>query len=58
MTILTRKGIHRARSRHGGRGAGGCFGARLAAGGHEVRFVARGRHLKAIRERGLLVRSP
>ncbi|POX52799.1 2-dehydropantoate 2-reductase [Streptomyces sp. Ru72] len=42
----------------GAGGVGGYFGARLAAAGHEVTFVARGRHLEAIRERGLLVRSP
>ncbi|MEV5476317.1 2-dehydropantoate 2-reductase [Streptomyces sp. NPDC007148] len=42
----------------GAGGVGGYFGARLAAGGHEVTFVARGRHLEAIREHGLLVRSP
>lgn len=42
----------------GAGGVGGYFGARLAAGGHEVTFVARGRHLEAIRQRGLLVRSP
>ncbi|WP_316744614.1 2-dehydropantoate 2-reductase [Streptomyces sp. MK7] len=55
---LTRKGTRHAHSRRGGRGCRGYFGARLAAGGHEVTFVARGRHLKAIQERGLLVRSP
>ena len=38
-------------------GVGGYFGARLAQAGHEVAFVARGRHLKAIREHGLIVRS-
>ncbi len=38
-------------------GVGGYFGARLAQGGHDVAFVARGRHLAAIRERGLSVRS-
>jgi 2-dehydropantoate 2-reductase len=42
----------------GAGGVGGYFGARLSAAGHEVTFVARGRHLEAIRERGLLVRSP
>lgn len=43
----------------GAGGVGGYFGARLAEAGHEVTFVARGRHLAAIRERGaLLVRSP
>lgn len=38
-------------------GVGGYFGARLAQAGHDVAFVARGRHLAAIRERGLVVRS-
>lgn len=42
----------------GAGGVGGYFGARLAAAGHDVTFVARGRHLEAIREHGLLVRSP
>lgn len=42
----------------GAGGVGGYFGARLAVAGHEVTFVARGRHLRAIREHGLTVRSP
>lgn len=42
----------------GAGGVGGYFGARLAAAGHEVTFVARGRHLEAVRSSGLLVRSP
>ena len=33
---------------------GGYYGARLARAGHRVTFVARGAHLRAIRERGLL----
>ena len=37
---------------------GGYIGARLAAGGAEVTFIARGRHLAAIREGGLRVQSP
>lgn len=37
---------------------GGYYGARLARAGHEVVFVARGAHLKAIREGGLAIRSP
>ena len=41
----------------GAGGVGGYFGARLAAAGHEVGFVARGRHLEAMRARGLAVRS-
>jgi len=36
---------------------GGYFGARLAAAGHDVAFIARGRHLEAIRDRGLEIRS-
>jgi 2-dehydropantoate 2-reductase len=38
-------------------GVGGYFGARLAAAGHDVTFLARGAHLRAIRERGLRVES-
>ncbi len=38
-------------------GLGGYFGARLAASGNDVTFIARGKHLAAIRERGLAVRS-
>jgi len=38
-------------------GVGGYFGARLAAAGHEVSFIARGAHLAAIRERGLRLDS-
>src|SRR5215471_8220723 len=41
----------------GAGGVGGYFGALLSRAGHEVAFVARGRHLAAMRERGLLVRS-
>jgi 2-dehydropantoate 2-reductase len=36
---------------------GGYYGAKLARAGHDVTFIARGAHLSAIRERGLLVRS-
>jgi 2-dehydropantoate 2-reductase len=36
---------------------GGYYGARLAHTGQQVTFVARGAHLKAIRERGLLIWS-
>lgn len=36
---------------------GGYFGARLAAAGNEVAFVARGRHLEAMRKEGLKVKS-
>ena len=37
---------------------GGYYGAKLAAAGQKVTFIARGAHLRAIRERGLLVWSP
>src|SRR5665213_2389074 len=36
---------------------GGYFGARLAAGGHDVFFIARGAHLAALRKDGLRVES-
>jgi 2-dehydropantoate 2-reductase len=36
---------------------GGYFGARLAAAGHDVFFIARGAHLAAIRKDGLTVNS-
>jgi 2-dehydropantoate 2-reductase len=39
-------------------GVGGYFGARLAQSGCDVRFVARGAHLQALRTRGLRVESP
>jgi len=38
-------------------GVGGYFGAKLARAGNDVSFVARGRHLAAMRERGLTVTS-
>jgi 2-dehydropantoate 2-reductase len=37
---------------------GGYYGARLARAGHHVTFLARRAHLRAIRERGLLIWSP
>jgi 2-dehydropantoate 2-reductase len=39
-------------------GVGGAFGARLAAAGNDVTFVARGKHLEAIRKNGLQIVSP
>jgi len=39
----------------GSGGLGGYFGARLAAGGADVHFVARGAHLKAMRAQGLAI---
>ncbi len=38
-------------------GVGGYFGARLAAAGEDVHFIARGAHLAAIREHGLKIES-
>jgi 2-dehydropantoate 2-reductase len=37
---------------------GGYYGARLARAGQRVTFIARGAHLRAIRERGLAIWSP
>lgn len=42
----------------GAGGVGGYFGGRLAQAGHEVGFVARGKHLAALKARGLTLRSP
>jgi 2-dehydropantoate 2-reductase len=41
----------------GAGGVGGYFGARLAEADHDVAFIARGRHLLAMKERGLQVTS-
>ncbi len=41
----------------GSGGTGGYYGALLASSGQDVTFIARGAHLKAIREGGLQVRS-
>ena len=41
----------------GAGGVGGYFGGLLAKSGQDVRFLARGEHLRALRERGLRVRS-
>jgi 2-dehydropantoate 2-reductase len=38
-------------------GVGGYFGAKLANAGEDVRFIARGRHLNAMKQRGLTVKS-
>ena len=38
-------------------GVGGYFGARLAAAGEDVHFIARGTHLKAIKQIGLKLES-
>jgi 2-dehydropantoate 2-reductase len=42
---------------YGAGGVGGYFGARLAQAGAEVHFIARGAHLRALRENGLRVHS-
>jgi 2-dehydropantoate 2-reductase len=42
----------------GSGGLGGYFGARLANGGADVHFIARGRHLEAMRSSGLRVEGP
>src|SRR3982750_740733 len=42
---------------YGSGGVGGYFGARLAAAGNDVHFIARGAHLAAMREQGLRVES-
>jgi 2-dehydropantoate 2-reductase len=41
----------------GSGGVGGYYGGRLAAKGYEVTFVARGAHLAAMRENGLMIES-
>lgn len=38
-------------------GVGGFFGAKLATTGHHVSFLARGPHLKALRQNGIMVKS-
>ena len=38
-------------------GVGGYFGAKLAKAGHDVAFIARGNHLKAMKKNGLKVYS-
>jgi 2-dehydropantoate 2-reductase len=42
----------------GAGGVGGAFGAALAKAGADVTFVARGAHLKAMRDTGLRIESP
>ncbi len=39
-------------------GVGGYYGARLAAAGNDVTFIARGAHLAALRSEGLRLESP
>ena len=42
----------------GAGGVGGYFGGRLQQAGHEVTFIARGKHLEAMRQKGLTIRNP
>jgi len=42
----------------GSGGLGGYFGARLCKGGADVHFIARGKHLEAMRSEGLRVEGP
>ena len=41
----------------GSGGVGGFFGGRLAHAGYDVSFIARGAHLAAMRERGILIEN-
>ncbi|MCM2326955.1 MAG: 2-dehydropantoate 2-reductase [Lysobacter sp.] len=42
----------------GSGGLGGYFGARLCSGGADVHFIARGKHLQAMRSQGLRIEGP
>ena len=42
----------------GAGGVGSYFGARLADSGEDVTFITRGKHLNALQERGMSVKSP
>src|SRR5918997_3461089 len=42
----------------GSGGLGGYFGARLAMGGSDVAFIARGAHLAAMQDQGLSIEGP
>lgn len=42
----------------GAGGVGGYFGGRLLQAGHDVTFIARGRHLEALKANGLTLKSP
>lgn len=41
----------------GSGGTGACIGSFLAKNGHDVTFIARGQHLQAIRQHGLVIHS-
>lgn len=51
------KGLHMNIIIMGTGGVGGYFGARLANAGHNVCFIARGKHLEAIKKNGLKIIS-
>src|SRR6056300_314226 len=51
------KGLHMNIVVMGTGGVGGYFGARLANAGHNVCFIARGKHLEAIKNNGLKIIS-
>src|SRR4051812_48693126 len=42
----------------GAGGVNGYFGARLVQGGYDVSFIARGKHLAALKAEGLTLQSP
>src|SRR2546423_11209425 len=42
----------------GAGGVNGYFGPRLVQGGHDVSFIARGKHLAALKADGLTLKSP
>lgn len=42
----------------GAGGVGGYYGAKLARAGHDVTYIARGDHLRAIQARGMSLRGP
>ncbi|WP_299527112.1 ketopantoate reductase family protein [uncultured Lutibacter sp.] len=42
---------------YGTGGVGGYFGARLAQAGNKVTFIARGKHLEVIQNKGLQLKS-
>ena len=42
----------------GAGGTGGAIGSHMARSGHDITFIARGRHLEAMKENGLRVRRP
>ena len=42
----------------GAGGTGGAIGSHMARSGHDITFIARGRHLEAMKVNGLRVRRP